>query len=160
MLVFTDPNGHDNTWGKDPDDPDAVDISGDMWYSGCLQIGMADADSTGDQRLEYGIARETVYDTLISHVWADYLNSGYAAPTENFGVFVEPYTDESGVVDPEKSTITYEFRTPISAFSTDNEVTVGDEFGVCYNISWGNDMDLAHTQLGSGISGYAGKVER
>lgn len=137
MLKFTDPNGHNNTWGTAP---------GNMWYSGCLQVGFAEADATGAQRLEYGIGRTSDTDTLISAVWENTWGSGYTAPTEDFGVSI------SG------DSITYEFRTPISAFSADDDVAVGDTYGVCLNISWGNDTDFAHTQLGSGIAGYAGKA--
>lgn len=132
FVQFKDPNGHDNTWGSNPVN---------MWYAGCMQLGYAEADATGTDRLEYGIARTSDTNALISHVWA----KDYAPSTDDFNVQVS-----------DNGTMTYEFRTPIDSFSTVTPVA-GATYGACYVLSWGNGQDYAHTQLGSGITGDAGK---
>ena len=135
FVQFVDPNGHDNAWDDD---------AGSMWYSGAMQINYSDVDETGDQRLEYGIG-VTNSGKKINNTWGDYLGGGFETADG----------DWTCVVDDD--TITYEFRTPFSAFSDTVKGKEGDQIGVCYVISWGNEQDYAHTQLASGCTGW-GKV--
>lgn len=134
-VQFTDPNGHDNTWESDP---------GSMWQAGCMQVGYAEADATDENRLEYGIGRTSDTNELLSNVWA--MGRNYDNSTVDYNVRV-------GAND----TMVYEFRTRIDSFST-VPAAAGVTYGACYVLSWGNGQDFAHTQLGSGISGDAGKA--
>ncbi len=135
-VEFEDPNGHENS--KDDD-------LGNIWQPGAIQMNVAEVDSEGDQRLEYGVARSSVTDNLLANVWADYLGSGYAVPTDDFTVEIDG------------DTVIYEIRTPFEAFST-KAAKVGEQYGYCLVISWGNGSDHAHTQLASGCTGDAGKA--
>ncbi len=130
-LQYTDPNGHVNGWEADP---------ASMWMGSSLQMNFSEIGETGDARLEYGIARTSDTDAMISHVWADYLASGYV------------FRDTDYIVTNNNDTLTYECRTPISAFS---RITPRDEvqYGFNFVISWGNDDLLAHTQLSAGCTG-------
>ncbi|MBR5313695.1 MAG: hypothetical protein IKU40_12540, partial [Clostridia bacterium] len=131
-IQFVDPNGHDNTWGADP---------ASMWYSGALQLNFADDDQMGDQRLEYGVGLTSDTNTLITNVWADYLTSGYAAKA-----------NEDYIVTVDGDTVTYEVRTPFTAFTT-KEAKEGEMVSCCYVISWGNGQDYCHSQLAEGCTG-------
>lgn len=134
-VQFVDANGHDNAWDDEP---------GSMWYSGALQINFSDADEADDQRLEYGIGL-TNNGKKITNTWGDYLGSGFEAADADW------YCDVDG------DTVTYEFRTPFSAFSDSVKGKEGDKLGFCLVISWGNEQDYIHTQLASGCTGDPGK---
>ena len=127
-VQFVDPNGHDNAWD---------DEAGNMWYSGAMQINFSDADEAGDQRLEYGIGLTNS---------GDYLGTGFEA------------ADADWTCNVDDDTVTYEFRTPFSAFSDTVKGKEGDKLGVCLVISWGNEQDYIHTQLSSGCTGDPGKA--
>ncbi|MBO5119511.1 hypothetical protein J6B78_06335 [Methanocorpusculum sp.] len=131
-IQFTDPNGHDNTWGADP---------ASMWYSGAVQLNFADDDQLGESRLEYGVGLTSDTNELITNVWADYLGSGYAAKA-----------NEDYIVTVDGDVVTYEVRTPFSAFTT-KEAKEGEIVSCCYVISWGNGQDYCHTQLAEGCTG-------
>ena len=131
-IQFVDPNGHDNTWGADP---------ASMWYSGAIQINHADEDQMGESRLEYGVGLTSDSNELISNVWADYLGSGFA-----------PKANEDYIVTVDGDTVTYEARTPFSAFTTLTP-EIGAVVSACYVISWGNGQDYCHTQLAEGCTG-------
>ena len=135
FVQHEDQNGYSSPYDTDP---------GSMWYESCIQVCYADADQIGDQRLEYGITRSSDTGNLLANVWADYLGIGYV-PTDS---------DYTVVVDG--NVVTYEFRTPFSAFSK-LQTAQGNTYGLCYVISWGNDYDFIHTQLASGCSGNPGK---
>ena len=135
-VQFVDANSHDNAWDDDP---------GSMWYSGALQINFSDADEAGDQRLEYGIGL-TNNGKKITNTWGDYLGGGFEA------------ADADWTCDVEGDTVTYEFRTPFSAFSDSVKGKEGDQIGFCLVISWGNEQDYIHTQLASGCTGDPGKA--
>lgn len=132
FVQFDDANGHDNAWDDD---------NGSMWYSGAIQINFSDADEEGDQRLEYGIGL-TNNGAQINNTWADYLGSGYTAEAADW------YCDVDG------DTVTYEFRTPINAFSDSVKGAEGEQIKFCLVISWGNEQDYIHTQLASGCTGF------
>ncbi len=136
FIQFTDPNGHDNTWESIPDN---------MWLSGALQMALSDANQTGDSRLEYGIGKTSDTNTLITHVWADYLKSGFV-----------PKANEDFLVTVDGNLVTYECRTPIQAFTT-QDAKEGTVLGLCFVIGWGNGNDYCHTQLASGCTGGHGK---
>ncbi len=131
-IQYVDPNGHDNLWGADP---------ASMWYSGAVQLNFADDDQLGDQRLEYGVGLTSDSNQLISNVWADYLGSGFA-----------PKANEDYLVTVDGDTVTYEARTPFTAFTT-KEAKEGEVVSCCYVISWGNGQDYCHTQLAEGCTG-------
>lgn len=135
-VQFEDANGHNNTWDADP---------GSLWYSGALQVNYSDADETGDQRLEYGIGVSSDTGDKLNNVWADYLGSGYVPSNDDWS-----FTEDG-------DTLTYEFRTPFSAFSDSVTGKEGEQVGFCLVISWGNDQDYIHTQLASGCTGDPGK---
>ena len=135
FVQHEDQNGYSSPYDTDP---------GSMWYESCMQVCYTDADQIGDQRLEYGITRSSDTGNLLANVWADYLGIGYV-PTDS---------DYTVVVDG--NVVTYEFRTPFSAFSK-LQTAQGNTYGLCYVISWGNEQDYIHTQLASGCSGYSGK---
>lgn len=130
-VTFKDPDGHSNTCDADP---------GSMWQQGAMQLNFSEVDATGEDRLEYGIAKSSDTGDLLSNVWADYLASGYDA-SGDFGVTVDG------------DNVTYEARTPISAFSAVAAAT-GAQYGVCYVIAWGADTAHLHTQLASGCTGF------
>ena len=135
-VQFVDANGHDNAWD---------DKAGSMWYSGALQINFSDADEAGDQRLEYGIGL-TNSGKKITNTWGDYLGTGFEA------------ADADWTCNVDGDTVTYEFRTPFSAFSDTVKGKEGDQIGFCVVISWGNEQDYIHTQLSSGCTGDPGKA--
>lgn len=135
-VQFVDANGHDNAWD---------DEAGSMWYSGALQINFSDADEAGDQRLEYGIGL-TNSGKKITNTWGDYLGTGFEA------------ADADWTCNVDGDTVTYEFRTPFSAFSDTVKGKEGDQIGFCVVISWGNEQDYIHTQLSSGCTGDPGKA--
>ena len=135
-VQFVDANGHDNAWDDEP---------GSMWYSGALQINFSDADEAGDQRLEYGIGL-TNNGKKITNTWGDYLGGGFES------------ADADWTCDVDGDTVTYEFRTPFSAFSDSVKGKEGDQIGFCLVISWGNEQDYIHTQLASGCTGDPGKA--
>lgn len=135
-VQFVDANGHDNAWDDEP---------GSMWYSGALQINFSDADEAGDQRLEYGIGL-TNNGKKITNTWGDYIGGGFES------------ADADWTCDVDGDTVTYEFRTPFSAFSDSVKGKEGDKLGFCLVISWGNEQDYIHTQLASGCTGDPGKA--
>ena len=118
-VQFVDANGHDNAWDDEP---------GNMWYSGAMQINFSDADEAGDQRLEYGIGL-TNSGKKITNTWGDYLGTGFEA------------ADADWTCNVDGDTVTYEFRTPFSAFSDTVKGKEGDNLGVFLVISWGNEKD-------------------
>lgn len=131
-IQFTDPNGHDNTYGADP---------ANMWQAGALQINHADEDQMGESRLEYGIGLTSDTNEMITNVWADYLVSGFV-----------PKANEDFIVTVDGDLVTYEARTPFTAFTT-MEAKEGAIVSCCYVISWGNGTDYCHTQLAEGCTG-------
>ena len=135
-VQFVDANGHDNAWDDD---------AGSMWYSGALQINFSDADEAADQRLEYGIGL-TNNGKKITNTWGDYIGGGFES------------ADADWTCDVDDDTVTYEFRTPFSAFSDSVKGKEGDKLGFCLVISWGNEQDYIHTQLASGCTGDPGKA--
>lgn len=142
-LEYEDPNGHNNTFGNNPYN---------MWLSGCVQAGFSDDGATGSNRMEYGITRTSDTNELISTVWSN--RNDYVENSDPYTDW-EPSTNDYNV-QVNGNTVTYEFRTPISSFSN-----VAPEESVSYRVgyvlSWGNDRASAHTCIGSGISGWAGK---
>lgn len=127
-----DKNGHDNTFGDNP--------SG-MWTAGMLQICLSDSEHTGTDRLEYGVAITSDTQQLISAVWGDYLSSGFT-----------PVAGEDYFVTLDGDVLTYEARTPVTAF-TSIPAEEGAVYGVCIVLSWGNGADYIHTQLAEGCTG-------
>lgn len=132
FVQFTDQNGHDCPYGADP---------GNMWQAGALQISLSGEDEMGDQRLEYGIGYATDIEELVSTVWGDYLASG-----------LSPVPDEDYTVKVDGDVVTYEARTPFTAFA-ENTPKEGETYGICLVISWGNGTDNIHTQLAEGCTG-------
>ena len=131
-VQFTDPNGHDNTYGADV---------GNMWQAGAIQIAHADEDQMGESRLEYGVGLTSDTNELVSTVWADYLASGFV-----------PKANEDFIVTVDGDLVTYEARTPFSSFTTLTPEE-GAIVSAAYVISWGNGTDYCHTQLAEGITG-------
>ncbi|MBQ4576594.1 MAG: hypothetical protein IJB07_02575 [Firmicutes bacterium] len=136
-VEFVDADGHANENDADPTL---------IWQTGAMQINFAEVDAAGDQRLEYGIGLSSATGNFLTNVWADSIGSGYAVPEDDF------------IVIEDGDTMIYEFRTPVSAFSS-VAAKVGAQYGVCYVISWGNTYeDYRHTQLAAGCTGDAGKA--
>jgi hypothetical protein len=135
-VEFEDPNGHENAMD---------DNLGNIWQPGAIQMNVAEVDSEGDQRLEYGVALSSVTGNKLSNVWADYMGSGYAVPESDYEVVVDG------------DTVIYEIRTPFETFSA-VDAKEGAQYGYCLVISWGNGTDHAHTQLAAGCTGDAGKA--
>ena len=136
-ISYTDPNGY------------AVS-PGSVWDGACIQFSGANSDNNGpDMRLEYGIAKDFETNQKINLNWYDYKHSGFMDGTKGqdcYDVFLEG------------NDVTYEFRTPIPAFTNFTPLE-GNRYAVCYVISWGNGgEEYAHTQISSGISGDAGKA--
>lgn len=131
-IQFVDPNGHNNTYDADP---------GSMWQAGAVQVNFSDVGQSGDQRLEYGVGVSSDTGAKLNNTWADYLGTGYVAE------------DADWTCDVDGDTVTYEIRTPFSAFSAIKGAE-GKQITVCYVISWGNDADYAHTQLAAGCTGF------
>ena len=131
-IRYEDPNGHYNSSGSEYG----------IWTTDCLQLNYAEADAAGLARLEYGIGHSTLSNKKITYMWDDYLDSGYTIPEEDFSVTVDG------------KWITYECRTPISAFAQGIPVA-GAQYGLCYVISYGNqETGYLHTQLASGCTGF------
>ncbi len=127
-----DTNGHDNTYGADP---------GNMWQAGAMQICLADEDQMGESRLEYGIGLTSDTNELITVNWADYLASGFTAKA-----------GEDFIVTVDGDVVTYEARTPNTAFTT-IPAAEGAVYSICLVLSWGNGTDYIHTQLAEGCTG-------
>ncbi|MBQ3177569.1 MAG: hypothetical protein IJB52_07130 [Clostridia bacterium] len=128
-IEFEDANGHNNTWGADP---------ASMWYSGAIQMNLAEVDAEGEDRLEYGVGLTSDSGDEIVNVWAA---KSYDPTGDDFEVIVDG------------DTIIYEIRTPFAGFSS-VKAAEGAEYGYCIVISWGNDQDYIHTQLGQGCTGF------
>lgn len=135
FVQHVDENGYSSIYDTAP--------SG-MWWNSCMQVCYADANQIGDQRLEYGITRSSETGDLLANIWSDYFGSGYVPTARDYTVVVDG------------NIVTYEFRTPFSAFSR-LQTALENTYGLCYVISWGNDYDFIHTQLASGCSGNPGK---
>ncbi len=131
-VQFTDPNGHDNTWGADPQK---------MWYSGTIQMNLADENQAGQNRLEYGIGLTSDSGEMISTIWGDYLSSGFS-----------PVAGADYIVTVDGDVVTYECRTPISTF-TNMKAVEGSVLSFCLVVSWGNGEDYCHSQFASGCTG-------
>ncbi len=129
-IQFEDANGYENLWAADP---------GSMWYSGAIQVSGSEVGSSGQSGIEYGIGLTTDTEEKITNIWFNELGS-YEAPASDFEVFVDG------------DIITYEYRTPFSAFST-VAAKEGAEYSYGIVISWGNAQDYIHTQLASGCTG-------
>lgn len=136
-VQFVDANGHVDEYD---------DNAGSIWEAGALQINFTDVDESADQRLEYGIGVSSVTGNKLNNTWADYLGSGYVAD------------DADWFFSDDGDTLTYEFRTPISAFSDSVKGAEGEQIRFCLVMSWGNgNGDYIHTQLASGCTGDPGK---
>ncbi len=129
-LQFEDANGHENLWAADP---------ASMWYSGAIQVSASEVGSSGQSGIEYGIGLTSDTEEQITNIWFNELGS-YDAPASDFICVVDG------------DIITYEYRTPFSAFST-VAAKEGAEYSYNYVISWGNAQDYIHTQLASGCTG-------
>ena len=150
FVQFVDPDGHVC--------PMDADISL-LWAAGCMQICYADTGNTGTDRLEYAIGTSSETGNLLFNCYSDYLNTGYMAEGGTDACCSVNVTEDGDLV-------TYEFRTPFTAFST---VTpqAGNTYGLCYVISWGNstldddgslNWKVLQTQLASGCTGSSGKA--
>lgn len=128
-IEFEDANGYENTWGSDP---------ASMWYSGAIQMNLAEVDAEGEDRLEYGVGLTSDSGDEIVNVWAA---KSYDPTADDFEVFVDG------------DTIIYEIRTPFKGFSS-VAAKEGAKYGYCIVISWGNAQDYIHTQLGQGCTGF------
>lgn len=124
-----------------------------------MQICYADTGNTGTDRLEYAIGTSSETGNLLFNCYSDYLNTGYMAEGGTDACCSVNVTEDGDLV-------TYEFRTPFTAFST---VTpqAGNTYGLCYVISWGNstldddgslNWKVLQTQLASGCTGSSGKA--
>lgn len=119
---------------------------GSMWQGAAIQMNLADADCTDGDRLEYGISMDSSSKAQISTIWNDYLGTYSEVPTSDYKVFVDG------------TTMTYEVRTPISAFSANANAKLGDTYGYC--IVWAAgyvEGEHLHLQLASGCTGDPGK---
>ena len=150
FVRFTDPDGH-----VCPMDADTTYL----WAAGCMQICYADAGNTGHDQLEYALGASSKTGNLLFHRYADYLDAQFT-PVDGTDAYCSVNTTEEGDV------VTYEFRTPFTAFST-VAPQAGSTYGLCYVLSWGNStIDEAgnlnwlvnQTQLASGCTGASGKA--
>jgi hypothetical protein len=129
---------YQNAWDDDP---------GSMWYSGALQISFAEATAAdGDtDRLEYGIGKSTNTGALLSTIWNDWSGNAHDyVASGDFGVF------------PNGNTVVFESRTPYAEFSK-TAPAEGVKYRYNLVISFGNDQNYAHWQLGEGCTGDPGK---
>ncbi len=150
FVQFTDPDGHVC--------PMDTDVSC-LWAAGCMQICYADADKTDRDRLEYAIGTSSETGNLLFTCYSDYLNTGYTLDSSTDACCPICATDDGDLV-------TYEFRTPFTAFST-VAPQAGNIYGLCYVLSWGNSTldengqliwNVNETQLASGCTGSSGKA--
>ena len=150
FVQFVDPDGHVC--------PMDADISY-LWAAGCMQICYADAGNTGRDRLEYAIGTSSETGNLLFNCYSDYLNTGYMSESGTDACCSVNVTEDGDLV-------TYEFRTPFTAFST-VAPQAGNTYGLCYVISWGNstladngslNWKVLQTQLASGCTGSSGKA--
>ncbi len=131
---------HDCAWDADP---------ASMWNSGCVQMNYSEPNQTEPlSRLEYGVALSSVTGNHLTNNWADAIGSGYDA-SENNDFFIVN----------DSNTLTYEVRTPWSAFLADPSVAAGDGLGACFVWSVGEGQDFIHTQLASGCTGFGKNAE-
>ena len=116
-----------------------------MWAGAAMQANYSNVDAVDEERYEFGVSRSTATGDLLTTVWGDYLSSGHAlVPGEDF------------IVTANGNTLTYEFRTPWSAFiETPASAVAGFEFGLCFVWSVGTgDDNYIHAQLAQGCSGF------
>ena len=76
-----------------------------------MQICYADTGNTGTDRLEYAIGTSSETGNLLFNCYSDYLNTGYMAEGGTDACCSVNVTEDGDLV-------TYEFRTPFTAFST------------------------------------------
>lgn len=109
----------------------------------CVQFSGTDYGAVGeDPRLEYGITFNTIDNCNRTAQWYDWLESGYAngGNTEDFEVFIR-----DGIV-------TYEMRTPFTAFTTATPEE-NAKMGVTYVIGNGQgEGRRVQTQIGWGCA--------
>ena len=137
--VFTAPKGFDSIWEGD---------EASMWYSGAIQMTFTDLASKEDDtqnRLEYGIGT-TKEGTKLTTVWAN---------AEGFEYDPEAIKDNFAI-GKNGNTITFEVRTPFSAFA-DVKGAVGTKIAGNVVYSIGEEQDYIHAQLAAGCTGEGGK---
>ncbi len=122
-----------NEWDSDP---------GQMWQSACIQVCASESGSTAGNSLEYGIALSSETNEMLKVIWIDYLSSGF-----------DPVANEDFAVVKNGDVVTYECRTPYSAFISDGKLAEGDDFLFCLVWSTGDIGDVMQTQLASGCTG-------
>ncbi len=129
-IQFEDANGYECTWDADPSS---------LWYSGAIQVSAAEVDAAGQSGIEYGLGLSSDTDAKLTYTWFP-TDGSFTVAESDFEVFVDG------------DIITYEFRTPFSAFSA-VAPKEGAQYGFNYVLSWGNAQDYIHTQLASGCTG-------
>lgn len=126
------------------------DDAGNIWQACAIQNNFsprAEEVTANDKRLEYGLSLTSDTNQLVSFVWADSSdgNTGWAPTTEDF------------IVKNDNNLLTYESRTPWTAFLAAAPKT-GDVFGFCIVWAAGPEYgEYIHAQLASGCTGNQGK---
>lgn len=136
-LSYTDPNGHFFT---------STDHSG-FWNGDIIQFSGAEADGTGDDRLEIGLGKYSDTGDLVTVNWYDYLGSGYFA--------ADTITADDAYIAVDGNFISFEFRVPFAAFTTITPAE-GAQCRVCLCFCWSSEDaygTYAVWQLASGVSG-------
>jgi hypothetical protein len=131
-----------NTYGSD---------AGNIWQACAIQNNFAlkAADVLADtDRLEYGLSLTSDTNELVSTVWAD--------ASDGAAIGWTPTTDDY-IVTNNNNLLTYESRTPWTAFYGDKGPGIGGVFGFCIVWAAGGENGYLHAQLASGCTGNSGK---
>lgn len=140
LFVSTD----DRYYHNDKTSSDA----GDMWNQSCIQVGFAKLWDTGNQRLEYGIGRNSGTDELLFNCWS----------SDNYAVDLTANIDYAITVAGGK--INYEVRTPVESFlGPGRKLYANTPFRFSLVMSEGQDNIITHTQIASGTTGNGKKAE-
>lgn len=130
--------------------------SGDIWAQSAIQVNIANTNNTADERLEYGIGRNSVSGELQFFAWAQH-------PESAKDIELVAGTDFAVVIDGNR--INYECRTPVETFSKkDTKLKAGDAIKFCLvmaqcdkNEGEGGTGGYLHTQVAAGCTGDPGK---
>ena len=119
--------------------------AGDMWDQSCIQVSLASPDAFGGDRLEFGLARNSLTGELLAHVWSQSSRGRQKLALmagENFGVLI------SG------GRLSYEIAVPWAAFLPENPSAGNNTFGLNFIYTWFADGVRNSAEYSAGVMAY------
>ncbi len=136
--VYT-PEVHSCVWDETPEY---------MWYSGCMEIGIACYGETeSNRRNDYGVGISSVTNQNLYCTWSNGIGTGYQISSDDAVMFLD------------NGTLTYESRIPWTAIYSDGWTADTKGLNLCIVWSVGEEQNYAHIQLASGMTGFGVHAE-